>query len=120
MDVGTNAEVVFGNADWLIGCAGAAGPALEGGVAQMGMVADEGAIEKVRIDPETKELTYTLIGQGPPRGICGSGLIDLTAEMFMAGLLDIRGKFNLKDTDRSLDSTRRPTGLSAGPCRGDR
>ncbi len=96
VDVGTNAEVVFGNADWLIGCAGAAGPALEGGVAQMGMVADEGAIEKVRIDPETKELTYTLIGQGPPKGICGSGLIDLTAEMFMAGLLDIRGKFNLK------------------------
>ena len=96
VDVGTNAEVVFGNADWLIGCAGAAGPALEGGVAQMGMVADEGAIEKVRIDPETRELTYTLIGQGPPRGICGSGLIDLTAEMFMAGLLDIRGKFNLK------------------------
>jgi uncharacterized 2Fe-2S/4Fe-4S cluster protein (DUF4445 family) len=60
VDVGTNAEVVFGNADWLIGCAGAAGPALEGGVAQMGMVAD------------------------------------LTAEMFIAGLLDIRGKFNLK------------------------
>jgi uncharacterized 2Fe-2S/4Fe-4S cluster protein (DUF4445 family) len=96
VDVGTNAEVVFGNADWLIGCAGAAGPALEGGVAQMGMVADEGAIEKVHIDPQTKELTYALIGQGPPKGICGSGLIDLTAEMFMAGLLDIRGKFNLK------------------------
>jgi uncharacterized 2Fe-2S/4Fe-4S cluster protein (DUF4445 family) len=101
VDVGTNAEVVFGNADWLIGCAGAAGPALEGGVAQMGMVAGEGAIEKVRIDPDTRELTYTLIGQGPPRGICGSGLIDLTAELFMAGLLDIRGKFNLKkSTDR--------------------
>jgi uncharacterized 2Fe-2S/4Fe-4S cluster protein (DUF4445 family) len=95
VDVGTNAEVVFGNSEWLIGCAGAAGPALEGGVAQMGMVADEGAIEKVRIDPTTKELTYTLIGQGPPKGICGSGLIDLTAELFMAGLLDIQGKFDL-------------------------
>ena len=96
VDVGTNAEVVFGNSEWLIGCAGAAGPALEGGVAQMGMVAGDGAIEKVRIDPETKELSYSLIGLGPPRGICGSGLIDLTAELFMAGLLDIRGKFNLK------------------------
>ncbi len=96
VDVGTNAEVVFGNSEWLIGCAGAAGPALEGGVAQMGMVAGDGAIEKVRIDPETKELGYFLIGQGPPRGICGSGLIDLTAELFMAGLLDIRGKFDLK------------------------
>jgi uncharacterized 2Fe-2S/4Fe-4S cluster protein (DUF4445 family) len=101
VDVGTNAEVVFGNSEWLIGCAGAAGPALEGGVAQMGMVAGDGAIEKVRIDPETKELSYSLIGQGPPRGICGSGLIDLTAELFMAGLLDIRGKFDLKKpTDR--------------------
>jgi uncharacterized 2Fe-2S/4Fe-4S cluster protein (DUF4445 family) len=96
VDVGTNAEVVFGNSEWLIGCAGAAGPALEGGVAQMGMVAGEGAIEKVRIDPATKEPTYALIGQGPPRGICGSGLIDLTAELFMAGLIDMRGKFNLK------------------------
>jgi uncharacterized 2Fe-2S/4Fe-4S cluster protein (DUF4445 family) len=96
VDVGTNAEVVFGNSEWLIGCAGAAGPALEGGVAQMGMVADDGAIEKVRIDPTTKELTYTLIGQGPPKGICGSGLIDLTAELFMAGLVDIQGKFDLK------------------------
>jgi uncharacterized 2Fe-2S/4Fe-4S cluster protein (DUF4445 family) len=101
VDVGTNAEVVFGNSEWLIGCAGAAGPALEGGVAQMGMVAGNGAIEKVRIDPETKELSYSLIGQGPPKGICGSGLIDLTAELFMAGLLDIRGKFNMKkSTDR--------------------
>jgi uncharacterized 2Fe-2S/4Fe-4S cluster protein (DUF4445 family) len=96
VDVGTNAEVVFGNAEWLIGCAGAAGPALEGGVARMGMVAGEGAIEKVRIDPATLEPTYSIIGQDPPRGICGSGLIDLTAEMFMAGLIDIRGKFNLK------------------------
>lgn len=97
VDVGTNAEVVLGNSEWLIGCAGAAGPALEGGVAQMGMVAGDGAIEKVRIDPQTKKLTYSLIGQGPPKGICGSGLIDLTAGLFMAGMLDIRGKFNLKN-----------------------
>lgn len=95
VDMGTNAEVVFGNSEWLIGCAGAAGPALEGGVAQMGMMAEEGAIEKVRIDPLTKEPAYSLLGQGPPRGICGSGLIDLTAELFMAGLIDLRGKFNL-------------------------
>ncbi|MEW6185001.1 MAG: ASKHA domain-containing protein [Thermodesulfobacteriota bacterium] len=96
VDVGTNAEVAFGNSEWLIGCAGAAGPALEGGVARMGMVAGDGAIEKVRIDPRTGVLTYAMIGEGPPKGICGSGLIDLTAELFMAGLLDIRGKFNLK------------------------
>ena len=112
VDVGTNAEVVFGNSEWLIGCAGAAGPALEGGVAQMGMVAGDGAIERVRIDEETKELSYSLIGQGPPRGICGSGLIDLTAELFMAGLLDIRGKFDLKTpTDRWIKMDDQPAYL---------
>lgn len=112
VDVGTNAEVVFGNAEWLIGCAGAAGPALEGGVARMGMVAEEGAIEKVRIDPLTKDLSYSLIGQGPPKGICGSGLIDLTAELFMAGLLDIRGKFNRKmPTDRWIEIEGQPAYL---------
>ncbi|MBA4394458.1 MAG: [Fe-S]-binding protein, partial [Desulfobacca sp.] len=116
VDVGTNAEVVFGHSEWLIGCAGAAGPALEGGVAQMGMVAGEGAIEKVRIDPMTKELTYTLIGQGPPRGICGSGLIDLTAELFMAGLLDIQGKFNLKTpTERWIKLDDQPAYLLVPP-----
>ena len=112
VDVGTNAEVVFGNSEWLIGCAGAAGPALEGGVAQMGMVADDGAIDKVRIDPKTKALSYSLIGQGPPKGICGSGLIDLTAELFMAGLLDIRGKFDLKTpTDRWIKLDGQPAYL---------
>jgi uncharacterized 2Fe-2S/4Fe-4S cluster protein (DUF4445 family) len=112
VDVGTNAEVVFGNSEWLIGCAGAAGPALEGGVVQMGMVADDGAIEKVRIDLKTKVLRYSLIGQGPPKGICGSGLIDLTAELFMAGLLDIRGKFDLKTpTDRWIKLDGQPAYL---------
>jgi uncharacterized 2Fe-2S/4Fe-4S cluster protein (DUF4445 family) len=95
VDVGTNAEVVLGNSQWLVGCAGAAGPALEGGVASMGMAAGQGAIAQVRIDPQTKELTYKLIGAGPPVGICGSGLIDLVAEMFLADLIDIQGKFNL-------------------------
>ena len=95
VDVGTNAEVVLGNSQWLIGCAGAAGPALEGGVARMGMAAGTGAIEQVRIDPKTRDLTFKLIGAGPPAGICGSGLIDLVAEMFLADLIDIQGKFNL-------------------------
>ena len=103
VDVGTNAEVVFGNAQWLLGCAGAAGPALEGGVAAMGMTAGEGAIEQVRIDPGSRELRFKQIGPGPPRGICGSGLIDLVAEMFLAGLIDIRGKFDRKaETERWL------------------
>ena len=93
IDVGTNAEVVLGNRDWLIACAGAAGPALEGGVARMGMRAGTGAIEHCSIDPETGELAYQTIGRGPARGICGSGVIDLVAGLYLARIIDIRGRF---------------------------
>ena len=93
IDVGTNAEVVVGNRDWLIACAGAAGPALEGGVARMGMRAEQGAIEHCTIDPESGEITYQTIGSTPARGICGSGVIDLVAGLYLARIIDIRGKF---------------------------
>lgn len=93
IDVGTNAEVVLGNKDWLIACAGAAGPALEGGVARMGMRAAPGAIESVAIDPATYAMEVRTIGGAPARGLCGSGLIDLVAALYLAGIIDIRGKF---------------------------
>jgi len=93
VDVGTNAEVVLGNSDWLMACAGAAGPALEGGVAQMGMTAGDGAIDRVSLDRNTLRPVYSVIGGVAPLGICGSGLIDLAAELFSVGLLDRRGKF---------------------------
>ena len=92
VDVGTNAEVVLGNRDWLLACAGAAGPALEGGVIERGMMALPGAVDRVRIDPATLEPRWTVIGGGRPRGICGSGVIDLVAEMFGAGILTVQGK----------------------------
>jgi uncharacterized 2Fe-2S/4Fe-4S cluster protein (DUF4445 family) len=92
VDVGTNAEVVLGNRDWLIGCAGAAGPALEGGVTRMGMLAGPGVIDRVVIDPETRRFDIHTIEDMPPRGICGSGVIDLAAQLFLSGMLDIRGK----------------------------
>lgn len=92
VDVGTNAEVVVGNADWLMACAGAAGPALEGGVAGMGMLAGPGVIDQVRIDPRSRAFTLRTIEGNPPVGICGSGLIDLVAQMSLAGMLDLRGK----------------------------
>lgn len=93
VDVGTNAEVVIGNSDWLMACAGAAGPALEGGVAGMGMMAGPGVIDRVIIDPATSEFKIRTIEDQPPLGICGSGLIDLVAQLFLAGMVDIRGKF---------------------------
>ena len=93
IDVGTNAEVVVGNRDWLIACAGAAGPALEGGVARMGMRAGPGAIEHCTIDPESGRIEYQTIGDAPARGICGSGVIDLVAGLYLARIIDIRGKF---------------------------
>lgn len=102
IDVGTNAEVVVGCRDWLVACAGAAGPALEGGVAKMGMRAGPGVIERVDIDPVSGRLTFRVIGGSgegvaapdpKARGICGSGMIDLLAALFQAGMIDIRGKF---------------------------
>lgn len=105
IDVGTNAEVVLGNSEWLIACAGAAGPALEGGVARMGMRAGAGAIEYVAIDPETFVIEYRTIGNVPPIGLCGSGLIDLVAALYLIQMIDIRGKF--RDPAREEDPVRR-------------
>lgn len=93
VDVGTNAEVVLGNREWMIACAGAAGPALEGGVTRMGTTAAPGVIDRVRIDPQTRAFEVHTIDDIPPRGICGSGVIDLAAQLFIAGMIDIRGKF---------------------------
>ena len=93
VDVGTNAEVVLGNRDWLMACAGAAGPALEGGVAKMGMMAGPGVIDKVVYDPASDEFQLRTINNDPPIGICGSGVIDMTAQLFLAGFIDMRGKF---------------------------
>lgn len=92
VDVGTNAEVVLGNEHWLIGCAGAAGPALEGGVTRMGMLAGPGVIDRVTIDPGSRTFDLHTIAAETPRGICGSGVIDLAAQLFQAGMIDIRGK----------------------------
>ena len=93
VDVGTNAEVVLGNREWLMACAGAAGPALESGVAGMGMMAGPGVIDRVVFDSRTKAFNIRTIGNEPPLGICGSGLIDLVAQLFLAGMIDMRGKF---------------------------
>jgi len=110
VDVGTNAELVVGNSEWLVACAGAAGPALEGGVASIGMMACPGVIDRVRVNPESGEFSIRTIENKPPVGICGSGLIDLVAQLFMAGMIDVRGKFV---RDKCGDRLRREEGLSA-------
>jgi uncharacterized 2Fe-2S/4Fe-4S cluster protein (DUF4445 family) len=92
VDVGTNAEVVVGNDNWLIACAGAAGPALEGGVTKMGMRAGPGVVDKISIDPQTRQFNLHTIEDRTPRGICGSGVIDLAAQLYLSGMMDIRGK----------------------------
>lgn len=94
IDIGTNFEVVLGNREWMFSCAGAAGPALEGGEVLFGMRANPGAIEKISIDPGTLSPKYSTINGIKPRGICGSGLIDLLAELLCTCVIDRTGRFN--------------------------
>jgi uncharacterized 2Fe-2S/4Fe-4S cluster protein (DUF4445 family) len=94
IDVGTNGEIVLGSSEWLATCACSAGPAFEGAGVLHGMRADTGAIEEVWIDGTTFEPTSRVIGNVAPRGICGSGLISLVAEMFITGILDKGGHIN--------------------------
>ncbi len=92
IDVGTNGEIVLGNKDWLVTAACSAGPAFEGSGIKFGMRAMEGAIEEVEIDPKTYEVNYRVIGDVKPIGICGSGMIDTLAEMYLTGVIDQKGK----------------------------
>ena len=91
-DIGTNGELVIGNKEFLLCGAGAAGPALEGGVVRTGMRADIGAVDEVKI--RDGNIYVHVIGNSAPQGICGSGIIDLIAELFLEGWIDIRGKLS--------------------------
>lgn len=101
LDIGTNAELVVGNKDWLACTACSAGPAFEGGGIEFGMRAAKGAIEDFSIDPVSFEPMIFTIGDVRPKGICGSGLITMTAVMFEMGVINNNGKFN-----RELDTPR--------------
>ena len=95
IDLGTNGEIVFGNSDFMFSCACSAGPAFEGGDISCGMRATDGAIEACTIDEETMEPTYSVIGEPgtKPVGICGSGIIDIIAELFRCRIISPKGKF---------------------------
>ncbi len=101
MDIGTNAEIVIGNKDWMACAACSAGPAFEGGGIEFGMRAARGAIEDFSIDPLTHEPMLLTIGNVRPKGICGSGLITMVAVMFEMGVINNQGKF-----DRELGTKR--------------
>ncbi len=94
LDIGTNAEIVIGNKDWLACAACSAGPAFEGGGITFGMRASKGAIEDFSIDPVSLEPMNITIGNVRPKGICGSGLIIMVATMFELGIINSKGKFN--------------------------
>ena len=93
MDVGTNGELVLGNCDWLVCTSCSAGPAFEGGGIKYGMRATTGAIEQIRINPQTYEPMLITIGKEKPLGICGSGIIEAIAEMLLVGIIEPNGKF---------------------------
>jgi uncharacterized 2Fe-2S/4Fe-4S cluster protein (DUF4445 family) len=102
IDIGTNFEVVLGTKEWMFSCAGAAGPALEGGEVLFGMRANPGAIEKVSLDLHTLEPSYQTINRIKPRGICGSGLIDLLADLLQACVIDRTGRINTSIVHRRI------------------
>jgi len=101
MDIGTNGEVALGNNEWLVTAACSAGPCFEGSGIRHGMRATEGAIEAVKIHPDTLEPEIRIIGGGQrPVGVCGSGMIDAIAEMFLTGVINQKGDFVPEKTRR--------------------
>jgi uncharacterized 2Fe-2S/4Fe-4S cluster protein (DUF4445 family) len=107
IDIGTNGELVLGNKDKLMSSSCATGPALEGAQLSYGMRAAPGAMERIEIDPVTKDVNYTVIGRDAWRkyskpeemkakGICGSGILDVLAELYCAGVITKSGVFNKK------------------------
>ena len=93
IDVGTNCEIVLSDGERILSTAAPAGPAFEGGAIRCGMRAADGAIEVVKLSPDDPDVEIGVIGEVPPRGLCGSGLVDAVAELVKVGLLDASGRF---------------------------
>jgi len=100
IDIGTNGEIVLGNKDFLVACSASAGPAFEGSGVSSGMRASKGAVQKVAVEPKNYAVKYDVIGEVKPRGICGSGYIDLISEMLEVGLIDRDGKIKVRNHKR--------------------
>jgi uncharacterized 2Fe-2S/4Fe-4S cluster protein (DUF4445 family) len=94
IDVGTNGEIVLGSADFLMACACSSGPAFDGGGIDCGMRVAAGAIDSVSVDRDSAQPTWSTIAGAPPLGICGSGMIDLLANLLRTGWIDRRGRLD--------------------------
>jgi len=94
IDIGTNGEIVIGNKDFLVCASASAGPSFEGAECRSGMRATRGAIDHIRLLDADHILSYSTIGSAPPAGICGTGYVDLLAEMLRVGLIDRTGRLN--------------------------
>ena len=103
VDIGTNGEVVLGNKDWLVCASSSAGPAFEGSGVKHGMRAGAGAIEKLTILGDGS-VDFKTIGDTHPVGICGSGLLDTIAELFVNGIIDRMGNFKISDDERFTEA----------------
>lgn len=92
IDVGTNTEICAGDRQRLVACSTPSGPAFEGAHIRFGMRAADGAVERVAIEPETFHVDYRVIGRMKPRGMCGSALLDLLADLYRTGAIDGAGR----------------------------
>lgn len=108
LDIGTNTEILLGNKDGLMACSCASGPALEGAHIKHGMRASTGAIERVQIDSATLEVRYQTIDDVKPCGMCGSAIVDVTAEMLKAGIINVMGAINREIRSPRLRSENEP------------
>ena len=97
IDVGTNTEICVGDRRRLVACSTPSGPAFEGAHIRFGMRAADGAVERVAIEPETFHVDYRVIGRMKPRGLCGSALLDLLADLFRTGAIDAAGRLQKLD-----------------------
>lgn len=108
IDVGTNGEMVLGGKDWMVTCSCSAGPAFEGGEVSCGMRAMDGAIDRLRLNDDLST-SYHVLGGGKPVGVCGSGLIDLMAELYSKGVIDRKariqdlGSFRTRSSDDGME-----------------
>ena len=110
IDVGTNTEIDLGNKELVMADSCASGPAFEGMEIKFGMRATTGSIERISIDPDTFDVYYQTIGNAPPVGICGSGLVDAPAEFLKTGLIMPRGNFVTEMTKETKRLRKGPNG----------